>query len=881
MFSGYTTPVSSLPAQTIPYSEKIAKKKKWAKECVDSLEQLGRRQYYDNLRFVENYQMLNGKFIPYHYFEQDGYKYMISLLQQEFDIPSTLRHYDIISKFVNNLTEKLAEFPDIFHVHETFDDDDTNEWVRTQTDLMHQSVKADINGEIQARLLAEGVDVNKTDFSSQEEAQQYRQEIQQMEQKMEPRQISKYMNTDWKSQGEIWGQHQLQKDKERFLLSEKERKEFRDMLISDRCFRHFFITGDGYDQETWNPINTFFHVAPEIDWAQDGDYVGRIFYLTKSDIVNRYGWKMDSKQIKQLEKLDREFSNDLDFNGFPYKTYAPFEDFKSYDIVTKATGYDPINRLPIMTDDTLYALTNNLPYLDTNNGLFRVTEVYWKSLKKIGKVVYIDEETGLLTKDLVDEDFIVPENFTSVQGEYYDGNDVNTVYWTYVPEVWKGTKICFVVSDSDAIYLDLEPLEFQFKGDYNPYGAKLPVCGRTFNNRNAQSMSLVDLMKPDQFGHNVAMNQLYQLLEKETGKFMIWDANFFNTMKDWAGEDSWDKIHIIAKELGHVFGDTSPANTKGANPGNQLPREADMTLTAQIMSRAKIADFFEQKAMSRIGISQQFMGDVKATDTATGVNTATNQTQLNVQRFYTDFFEYKKRCLSMNLDIAQYTQSKQKDVLISYTQNDQNRVFIKMAGTNLLLRNLGIFVSDSQELLQQLNMLKQLFTQSNTTGATPQDLADVITAYSPSEIKAILKASLETQRAREDQMQQNELAKFKAQQEADQEKENRIDGRVDRTNATKVEVAKIMVTKAPATPEKQPQDKSLEYNKFNSKNAMESERTGIQRQANEIQLEKATNDKLLKSRELDLKEESIRAKEKVAASAVRVAKIKHKNDNKK
>ena len=101
MFSGYSTPVSSLPAQTLSYSEKIAKGKKWAKDCVDSLEQLGRKQYYDNLRFVENYQMLNGKFMPQHYFEEDGYKDMLSVLQQEFDIPSTLRHYDIISKFVN------------------------------------------------------------------------------------------------------------------------------------------------------------------------------------------------------------------------------------------------------------------------------------------------------------------------------------------------------------------------------------------------------------------------------------------------------------------------------------------------------------------------------------------------------------------------------------------------------------------------------------------------------------------------------------------------------------------------------------------------------------------------------------------------------------
>ena len=66
------------------------------------------RQFYDNLRFIENYQMVNGKFMPHHYIEEEGYTDMITQLTREFDIPSTLRHYDIIGKLINNLTEKLS-----------------------------------------------------------------------------------------------------------------------------------------------------------------------------------------------------------------------------------------------------------------------------------------------------------------------------------------------------------------------------------------------------------------------------------------------------------------------------------------------------------------------------------------------------------------------------------------------------------------------------------------------------------------------------------------------------------------------------------------------------------------------------------------------------
>lgn len=878
----YTTPIDSLPSQMLTYKQKMKNKKKWARDCVDALEQLGRRQYYDNLRFLENYQMLNGKFMPHHYFEQEGYKDMLTMLTQELDVPSTLRHYDIIGKTVNNLTEKLSEFPDVFRVEELFEEDETNEYVRTQTDLMHKSVQADINNEIMMRMVAEGIDPNKTDFASQDEAMQYQQEMQQMKQAMTPKQITKYMSTEWQSQGEIWGQHQLTLDRQRYKLDEKERKEFRDMLITDRCFRHFYLTADGYDQETWNTMNTFIHVSPDVDWSEDGDYVGRIFYLTKADIIKRYGWKMDSSDMEALETLDKDYSNDLDFNGFPYKVYAPFEDYKAYDVITRNSGYDPINRLPMLGEDVLYEMTNNLPNVNRNAGLFRVTEVYWVSQRKLGKYVHIDEQTGQLVKDLVDEHFIVPEHVQEQKGDFYEGNELDTIYWTWADEVWKGVKICFAIKDNDAIYLDLGPADFQFRGEYNPFLCKLPVCGRIFNNRNAQSMSLVDLMKPHQIGYNVCMNQLYQLLEKEIGKFMVWDVRFFNTLKDWGGEDSWDKVALLAKELGHVFGDTSPQNMQGANPGNQLPREVNMELTAQMFSRAKLADFFEQRALAQLGISPQAMAEVKATETATGINTAVSQTALNVQRYYTDFFEYKQRCLTMDLDISQYVQSQQKDVTISYTKSDQSRVFIKMLGTDLLLRNMHVYVVNSQQLLQQLQQIKNLFLQSNTTGATPLDLVEVITANSPAALKVKLKESMQNQEQKEQAMQQQQQQQFQAQLEHEQETENREDERNHQNNETKIQVAQIAAgakqaaaNKAvPAVPSGPNQ---LDYNKFNSKAAVDQQKADTARESNEIAREKNTNDKLVKDRQLDLQEQKIKAENKRTSANVRVAKTNKKD----
>lgn len=881
-----TTPLDPLPSQMLTYKQKVAKNKKWARACIDSLEQLGMRQFYDNLRFIENYQMVNGKFMPHHYIEEEGYTDMITQLTREFEIPSTLRHYDFIEKLINTLVEKLAEFPDVFRVEELFEEDETNEYVRTQSDLMHKSVQADINAEIMGRMIAEGIDPNKQDFKSEDEAMQYQKEVQDMEQKLTPPQIQKYMATTWQSQAEIWGEHQLTLDRQRYKLDESERKEFRDMLFTDRCFRHYYLTPNGFEQETWNPLNTFFHISPDVDWTEDGDLVGRIVYFTKADIISRYGWKMDDKQLKALEDMDKDQDDTLDFNGYPYKTYAPFADHKAYDIIHRGSGYDPIQNIPLLGDEALLNITGTLPYVNANGSLYRVTEVYWMSQKKYGKAVYLDPQTGILTKDVVDENFVLPDGWKEVKGDYYDGNEINTVYWTWIDELWKGTKICFSSRDTEGIYLDMEPCEFQHRGDANPFDAKLPVCGRIFNNRNAQSMSFVDKVKPHQIGHNMAMNQAYQIMEKEIGKFMVWDAAFFNTVKDWGGEDAMQKVMLMAKELGSVLGDTSPANMKGANPGNTLPKMIDMDLTAQLMSRFKVAEFFEQKALSQLGISEQFLGQVKATETAEGTKTSVAATQLTIQRYYTDFFEYKQRCLSMDLGIAQYVQSQNKDFTINYTKSDQSRVFIKMLGTDLLLKDLHVYVVNSQQLLQQMQQLKSLFLGNNTTNATPLDLAEVITANSPAAIKAKLKESFEKQQANEEKQFQQKQQEIQATQEVAMEKENRQDNRNHENNQTKIQVAEIAAdAKAQAPPGPTPGDKTespLEYNRFNSKVAAESDRTNLQREQNEIQREKNTNDKLLKSRELDIKKEMVAAKNRESNAKVRVAKTnKNKYDRKK
>lgn len=865
-----------------------SKGKSWKKDSMDALEQIGTYQYFQNIYLIENYEMVKGKFIFKHYLEQDEYADMVYQLSREFEIPNYLRHYDIISQVINTLSGEYQKRPDNFRV-KGYDENTTNNYIREKTKMLLEYVGEQINKEVQLRLAEMGFDPEKQDFQSVQEQEVYQQQMQEQAKALTPPEIEKFMKFKWQDVAELWGQYQIELDKQRFNLPEKERKEFEDMLIADRCFRHFYLTGSGYNQETWNPINTFFHKSPEVDYIEDGDYVGRVLYLTIADIIDRYGHLMTKRQLQNLEHekngLGRQ--GNRDGYGIVHGSIVPYQNYPEGKLMTDAFGFNPVAPIPNIDISAVDQAAMHNPYYLNTKGYIKVIEGYWKSQKKIGKVVYIDPETGLVAKTLVDETFVVPEGFRELDSTIYENTDeVNTVSWTWVNEVWGGIKICKHATDlKEDLYINVRPLPFQFKGDLNPYFCKLPVCGQIFNNRNAQSMSLVDLMKPHQIGYNVAMNQLYQTMQREIGRFLIMDVNMLTNIKDWGGDNTYEKFLLVAKTLGIGFVDTSPANMKGANPGGQIPKDVDLDESARMGSRMKIAEFFEARALSQVGITPQRLGNIAASETATGTEQAVAQSYAQTESYFTRFGEYKKRCLKMNLDIAQFVQSKNQDVTVTYTKSDLTRAFLKMNGTELLLADLHVYVTNSQEDIRQLETLRQLFMTNNNVGATPVDLATVITSNSPAEIKAQLEVSLERNEQRYAEQQQLEQQRIETEKELAIQKMDRDDmnKELDRENKKEVAYITSFIRQEDNTVDEDGSGTAdiLEYDKLSAQVSSEQSKLQLEREKQQLEREKLIVDKEARLKEIEFKKKELEVRERIENEKVKVAKInKNKYDKK-
>lgn len=849
---------------------------------MDRLEQIGRYQIVQHAKLLENYEIVKGKFIYSHYIDTNKYNDIVDAMSQDFEMPSTLRHHDIISQAVNVLSGEYQKRPDNFKV-KGYDDGTTNAFIRKKTELLLEYVTQEIQKEIEPKLIAEGWDLNKQDFISEEEQQQYTKQLEERKQALTPPEIETYMSQNFQTVAELWGQHRLEMNKSRFNLSEKEKREFEDMLIADRCFRHFFLKGTDYDQETWNPINVFYHKSPEIDYIEDGDYVGRILYLTPANCIDRYGWMMTENEIKSLTAMT-ELSNNVkgvDGYGVAYGSIVPFKDYPQWKVVEEAMGRHPLSPVNTLDENFLNGLSaGSQPAV--SRGYIQVTEAYWRSMKRIGKVCYIDPETGLLTKTLVDENFVVPDYFTVVDSNIYDTDEPDTIVWTWINEGWGGIKLNPLHTKHKSIYLNVKPLEFQFKGEANPYGSKLPVCGQVFNNRNGVSASMVDLMKPPQIGYNIAINQLIQLMEREIGRFNMIDINNLPNSKDWGGEKGFEKWIGMARSLGMVPVDTSAGNTNGANMSGHFPKVIDLDESSRMLSRIELANFFEQQALKLVGITPQRLGEVQASESATGVNQSVSQSYAQTESYFTNFSNYKKRCLRMDLDIAQYVESNKENVTVTYTKSDMSRAFLQLKGSDLLA-DLGVYVSNSQEDIRQLETLRQLALTNNTSEASMVDLAAIVTMNSPREIKAQLEKSYKQQQQMnnsqaQQEQQKMEMAAQQAQAQRDFEaQENQLNReskeRIAYMNTFSRQDNNMVDTDKNAVPD------LLEYSKFQETLNSNRTKSRLEERKQALNERKQAASEIQNQKQLDLKEKEMAAKERIESKKLQIAKTnKNKYD---
>jgi hypothetical protein len=710
-------------------TEKEKQDESWIKNTMDYFANKAYAEYVKNRdTFVKNYDLVKGILRPEDFYQEPDVKSFTDMLEGDLHLPSYVKMYSIITTPINELVGEISKRPDTYRV-KAFDEDSQSEELEYKTDILNQYIISKAKQQILEKAAMEGVEIPQ-------------EEVEQMTMEQVKEQLDSYTSV-----AEKWANHVLTCQKAEFNIKEKSEDAFRDMLISAREFYHIYEDNSklGFNIEVANPKNTWFLTTPDRKWISDptgraqGAYAaGTVQVMELSEIIESIP-DLTKEEIDHLRSSLQDYGliNVRESNlGNP--NAVPGQDSVVYDT------YDPLvlqTRMIIESEmkenndglKDFLGLTSNVSSFGYK---YVVVRTYWISKKKIGKLIY-EDEMGNPQSMIVDETYKSGTIPTQLSLE-----------WGWINQWYQGTKI------GPDIY-HIKPFKLL---NY------CPIIGTTYEVKNTEAKSLVDLMKPFQVLYNVCMNQLYKLLEKEVGKVYLTSIRHVPVPKDGDAQDALDVWEMEARNRGVVFIDDSPENLKSPSSFNQF-RDIDLTRTQEIQSRYNLAMQLKNECWELVGMSRQRMGSVTATETATGTNTAIQQSYSQTEPLFIAHEYVMGQLYQAIIDAALYIESAKPQSTLSYITSEGLSAFVQVNGTDLKFRDLKVFPTNRPEDTQMFNELRQLAQPLMQNGGSLYDVIELYSTKSMRQMKKTFKDLRDQQLQMQQQAQQLEQQKIEQQQQ--------------------------------------------------------------------------------------------------------------------
>ena len=758
-------------------TEKQKKDDSWVKNTMDYFANKAYAEYIKNRdTFVKNYDLMKGILRREDFaIDEPEVKSFTDMLEKDLELPAYVKHYSIITTPINELVGEISKRPDAYRV-KAFDDDSKAQELQFKTDTLKAYVINQVKQQVMVKAAMSGEEISMEDIDA-----------------ITMEQVKEELDS-YTSVAEKWANHTLTCNKADFHLKEQSEDAFRDLLISGREFYHMYEDNSktGFNIEVSNPKNTWFLTTPDKKYISDpsgrnrGAYAaGTVEVMEISEIIEAFP-DLTKDEIDHLRSSLQDYGliNVRESNlGNP--DAIPGQDSVIYDT------YDPLvlqTRMIIESemkenDDGLrdfLGLTSNVSSFGYK---YVVVRSYWISKRKIGKLIY-EDEMGNEQSALVTEDYKSGDMPTQISLE-----------WGWVNQWYQGTKI------GPDIY-HVKPYKLL---DY------CPIIGTTYEVKNTEAKSLVDLMKPFQTIYNVCMNQLYKLLEKEVGKVQLMSLRHIPIPKDADAQDALDMWEMEARERGVVFVDDSPENLKAPSSFNQFT-SLDLTRTQEIQSRYTLAQQMKIECWELIGMSKQRMGSIAASETATGTNTAMQQSYSQTEPLFVAHEYVTGQLYQAVIDASQYIESSKPQSTLSYITSEGESAFVEVNGNELKLRDLKVFPTNRPEDTQMFNELRQLSQALIQNGGSLYDVIELYSTKSMREMKKTFKDLRDQQIQQKQQaqqlqqrqlQQQGQIAQAQMQQQeqlaASKEANENLQNELDRVNKKEIAMINAMSKEGGAT----------------------------------------------------------------------------------
>lgn len=721
---------SAFPRQKLPLSKKG---KKWQEDCVNYIIGEGNvtsggnsTSYYGELQTY--YNLYNS------IFDEKDFKSITNPFKVEDGFPATPHDFNIIRPKVDLLIGEETKRPLNFRVIRT-SQEATSEMQEKEKQMILQYIEAAIT----ARM-------------SPEEAQQFQQQLQSGE-IMQPEQIAKYMDKDYKDIVENTAYHSLTYLREKLDLDNEFIKGWKDGLISGREIYYVGVLNAEPYAERVNPICFSYDKSPDLDFIEDGSWCCRKMRMPITEVYDRYYDKLEEKDLDKLEEM-----------------------------IGSTPGRNLGDRSPVDIGIQLRIYDNPI-FEGSGKSLVNVWHCCWKSFKKIFYVTTTDD-AGQPQINIVDETYQPVGNEVSVEPDW-------------IIEVWEGYR-----AGSD-LYFGIQPIEYQHVSIDNPNSQKLPYCGAIYSNTNSKPRSLVSILKPLQYMYIVLWYRLELAIARDKGKVVNMDITQIPKSMN-ISPAKW--MHYLSS-VGVNF--INPYEEGWNIPGREGGKPAqfnqitalDLTMSNVIAEYIQLMDKIEELAGTISGITQQREGAVSSSEMVGNVERSVVQSSHITEPLFWVHNQCKRRVLNMLLNTAKGAWEETGKQKLQYIFDNGERAFLDIT-PKFYYEDMDVFVSDTSKDLENIQKLQQLIQPAMQNGASLLEAAEILT----NDNFNIIKQKLKDMQTRQEQIQQQQQEVEAQQQQQLQQMQNESKQQelmlqeaqmdlqryqIDQDNQTKIAVAQI------------------------------------------------------------------------------------------
>ena len=433
--------------------------------------------------------------------------------------------------------------------------------------------------------------------------------------------------------------------------------------------------------------------------------VDRRFFEYDKSVHNKYiseaEWQVELELLTVSEVVDKYNLTEEDWTKLDRFSAISAESFKRY-IADKVIASN---------------------YASSTVGKIPVYHCFWKSRKKVGTVVYYDED-GVLTSKKVDETYKVDERY-------------ETVEWKWENCIYKADRIV-------DLYLNMGEYEYPC---INGVTGKLmmPYNGVKFAHYYDEKIySLLKIGIPYLSMVLICNFMIEKMLSKNKGKIFVIDYGVVPKDEGWDEE----KFMYYMEMLGYAF---IKRDQIGADKTFNQYQAVDMSTLKDISELINLANSYKASWDDVAGIPRQLKGQTFASDQVGTTNASINQSSIIIDYIYQKFDDYTLRQVEYFLELSKYLLLEEEH---TSTYSDDGFKLLNLKPEEMWFSKLKIVPVNNAKENRELEEAKAYAKTANQN--SPLEVIEILTANNISQLKKQLNKIAERLQQEQEQASQND-----------------------------------------------------------------------------------------------------------------------------